>query len=347
MPITPEFQALLEKLKSCQKEHPYIELGPPASPEAIEQLDKACQETFGVALPQDYKDFLAYAKFISFGYGWLYSADILLDTNSELKARFPDLLPPYHLRLGRSEDRKYNYDGVSQRYYIYYLGPSYLGVIYPKGIKKIPPEGIKVFYEDLYSLLKEEVEYFFRHLYTAPRLLEPREIELIQKIRSTFEYTYETSFLPPASFKAIEKADRQFREEFGVPIPEFYKKFLAFSNGFRSDLYTFFHIPDEDSPVEWLKSEEHDEELYFINEDFLIPHNRYYRVLKWDDEEAKEMFFNPNYFIFGQHRNFLEITCAYDMSTHCFFTLHHYFHDLKEEYPDLCSFLKEIFYMNK
>ncbi|CCG92212.1 hypothetical protein MFUM_490003 [Methylacidiphilum fumariolicum SolV] len=41
------------------------------------------------------------------------------------------MLPPYHLQLGRCKGRRYNYDGVSQRYYIYYLGP--MGVIYPKG----------------------------------------------------------------------------------------------------------------------------------------------------------------------------------------------------------------------
>ncbi|KIE57923.1 hypothetical protein A946_09690 [Methylacidiphilum kamchatkense Kam1] len=366
MPPASELQTLLARLQSSQKEHPYIEINPPASLEAIESIDLACQKEFGLALPQDYKELLASANGFCFGYGRFYHItdplspnrllrqEVLTDENIfrnnlyirnfDLKTDsfFCSLSPPHHLLLGESGYRSYLYDALTKRYYIR-CSERYFGVFYPEG-EKIPPEGKNIFYSDLYSLLKAELEYFFRYLEPAPRLLEAREIQVIQKARMAEQLSIEGSFLPPASFKAIEQANRRFLKEFGFPIPEFYKKFLAFSNGFRTDYSIFFHIPDEDSPTEWLRTEEHEEPFRFLNSDFLIPHNRYYRSKVEEEEYDEKQEERLQYFIFGQDRDLLEITYCYDPRRQCFFKLHFYYPEFCEEYSDFSSFLKtEVF----
>ncbi|ACD83231.1 Hypothetical protein Minf_1176 [Methylacidiphilum infernorum V4] len=351
---------LLETLRSYQAEHPYIEFNPPASPQAIEEADRKCQEKFGIALPRDYKELLGYANGFSFGYGYFYfvadhctswwqnqSSNAIFFLRSDI---YRDLLEenegnrefykgskskwnnPNFLFLGQTQDgsREYVYDVRLKCYRRVYMETQYCRIPFDTGEERL--------YEDFYSMLEGELAYFFEVLEPAPRLLEPKVIHLLQTVRKS-RFTEEGSFLPPASPRAIEEADRRFREELGIPLPDFYKAFLAFSNGFETAIATLFSIPDEDSPVVALRKEQEAEKY---NIDYLFPYNYDYRSLEsWESEEERKEWMHPSYFFFGRHRDLFSDTYMYDLQTGLF----HWCEALipvggEFVYPDFYSFLK-------
>ncbi|QSR86858.1 SMI1/KNR4 family protein [Candidatus Methylacidiphilum infernorum] len=344
---------LLETLRSYQAEHPYIEFNPPASPQAIEEADRKCQEKFGIALPRDYKELLGYANGFSFGYGYFYfvvdhctswwqnrssNSVFFLQSDSywdlfkenEIKVKWD----PNSLYLGqtRNGSRQYVYDVRLKCYRRVYMETQFYRIPFDTGEERL--------YEDFYSMLEGELAYFFKVLEPAPRLLEPKVIHLLQTVRRS-QFTEEGSFLPPASPRAIEEAGRRFREELGIPLPDFYKAFLAFSNGFETAIATLFSIPDEDSPVVALRKEQ-EAEKYHI--DYLFPDNYDYRSLEsWESEEERKERMHPSYFFFGRDRDLFSDTYMYDLQTGLFHWCEARIPVGGEfVYPDFYSFLKHF-----
>ncbi|KIE59255.1 hypothetical protein A946_00560 [Methylacidiphilum kamchatkense Kam1] len=279
----------METLRSYEAEEPYIVFNPPASPQAIEEADKISQKEFGVAIPEVYKDLLAYANGFSFGLGyfypvidsqsslpWLREEDpkesnffYFVTRNQYVRTHYKGLYD-HKLLLGESLSlaRRYLYDSSSGLYY----------TVYNKGglCNFINPTKDRESYEDLYSLIKAEVEFIFYNLKHAQKSLDPKLIACLHAHRKS-RYALEGCFLPPASPSAIEKADRNFYGEFGVSIPQFYKDFLAYSNGFWSKLIILASIPDETSPIEWLRTEK-DESFNKVTPFYFISSlNRYIR----------------------------------------------------------------------